>query len=56
MCASLRWITAIAAAFQRPRDDEHLVEHIALQFIERYGTDAVDVLRTHADRAATEGD
>jgi hypothetical protein len=33
-----------------------LVRRVARQFIELHGTNAVDVLCGHADRAATEGD
>ena len=37
-------------------NDQKMVEHVARQFIEQHGTNAVDILRGHADRAATEGD
>ena len=37
-------------------DDQEMVQYIARQCAERYGREAVGVLRGHADHAATIGD
>jgi len=41
---------------QRPMEDGDLVEHVARDFIERYGTGAAEVLREHAERCEADRD
>ena len=40
---------------QRPMEDDELVEHVARDFIERYGTGAAEVLREQAERCEADG-
>ena len=37
-------------------DDQQLVDHVARDFIARYGAAAAKVLRNHAERCETAGD
>ena len=36
-------------------DDQKMIDHVARQFIDRHGKRAPDILRQHADIAATQG-
>jgi hypothetical protein len=37
-------------------EDDELIEHVARDFIERYGTGAAEVLREHAERCEADRD